>query len=259
MLQVWVIDDDTAIRELLYDALTHQGHEVMTIGSGAQALEMLKGHRPQLILLDSTMPGMSGLETAREIRVVDDDVPIVLLKALDEHEASADELGQVGIEEIVPKNANAEQFTNSVAVAMRRVQRGSKVADEAPAMRVPGTLLIVDDDPQILRLMMAFFTSRGLKVLLANSGEEAIKAATQKPTAVLLDVNMPGMDGLMTLKKLRGAYPDLPVVMVSGVGEDATVREALEAGADDYVVKPFSLEYLETVVLTKILLGMDDE
>jgi two-component system C4-dicarboxylate transport response regulator DctD len=65
------------------------------------------------------------------------------------------------------------------------------------------------------------------------------------------------MDGLMTLRKLRAAQPNLPVIMATGVDDESVVREALSCGAYDYVTKPFNLEYLETVVLTKVLLGMD--
>ena len=123
-------------------------------------------------------------------------------------------------------------------------------------MGVPGTVLAVDDDPAVLKMLKLVLEVRGVRMLLAGSGEEALKALAQKPDLVLLDVNMPGMDGLMTLKKIKTANPKLPVIMASGFGEEEIVREALELGAYDYVTKPFNLEYLETVVLTKMLVGM---
>ncbi len=261
MPQVWIIDDETSVRERLYDALTQKGYEVTTVSSGMQALEMLKARRPQLIVLDSMMPGLSGVETAKQIRTFDDGVPIVLLRGADEPELPHEELKRVGIADTVRKDSDEEQFVNSVEVSLKRLQASpaaSLAKPTEPAIRVPGSLLVVDDDPQLLRLLMAFFSSRGLGVLLASSGEEALQALAQNPTAVLLDVNMPGMDGLMTLKKIKATHPKIPVIMVSGVGEDTTVREALDAGAHDYVTKPFSLEYLETIVLTKILLGMEE-
>lgn len=257
MSHVFVIDDETSVRELLYEALTHKGHQVTTVGSGTQVLEMLKADRPQLILLDSNMPGLSGLETAKQIRAFDDSVPIVLLRAADESEVPAEELERVGISETVRKDADKELFINSVEVVLKRFQSKPAATAGESGMKVPGCLLVVDDNSQMLRLLRTFFTARGMRVLLANSGEEALKAVTQNPTAMLLDVNMPGMDGLMTLKKIKETHPKLPVIMISGVGEDATVREALKAGAYDYITKPFSLEYLETVVLTKILLGIE--
>lgn len=257
MSQVLVIDDETGIRELLYDSLTRRGHQVTTVGSGVQALDLLKARRPQFILLDSTMPGLSGLETAKRIRAFDDTVPIVLLRGAGEPEVPGEELQRVGIGDTITKDADRDLFVGSIVLSMNRLQQAAQPKVQEPEMRVPGTLLIVDDDPQMLRLLMAFFNSRGLRVILANSGEEALGALAQQPTVVLMDVNMPGMDGLTTLRKIKAQHPELPVIMVSGVGEEATVHEALQGGAYDYVQKPFSLEYLETIVLTKILLGME--
>lgn len=257
MAQVWIVDDNTAIREMLYDALILQGHQVTTVGSGTQAVEMLKTRRPQCILLDCDMPGFSGLETAREIRSFDEVMAIVLMS---EGSVIDKEFERLGIHDQLDKGAEQRQFleaaTGIVARAVSSVKNNGQA--QGPKMRVPATLLIVDDDPQILRLMMSFFAERGIRVLLADSGEAALKELSKSPSMVLMDVNMPGMDGLMTLKRIKQVSPNLPVIMISGVGEDATIRSALEMGAHDYITKPFSLEYLETVVLTKILLGIED-
>jgi DNA-binding response OmpR family regulator len=257
MAKVFVVDDETAVRELLYDTLTRRGYEVMTASSGTQALEMLKSHRPELIMLDTAMPGLSGFETARSIRGFDDAVPIIMLRMVGEAEVPVEELRRIGVTEMISKEPNAERFVSALEQALQRLRRKIQPSDDGPAMRIPGTLLAVDDDPQILRLLTAFFESRGMRVISVSSGEAALQALAQKPSAVLLDVNMPGMDGVMTLKKIKAQQPNLPVIIASSVGEEVTVRQALDVGAYDYVKKPFSLEYLETVVLTKVLLGME--
>lgn len=122
---------------------------------------------------------------------------------------------------------------------------------------IGGTMLVVDDDAQIRQLLKQFFQSKGMRVVLAASGEEGLKALAHKPVVVLLDINMPGMDGVTTLQKIKEQQPKLPVVMISGGGEEKIARQTLELGAYDYVSKPFSLEYLETIVLTKVLLGIE--
>jgi DNA-binding response OmpR family regulator len=258
MANVLVIDDDTAMRELLYDALVRRGHQVTTAGSGTQALEMLKSLRPELILLDAAMPGRSGTETAREIRQFDDEVPIVLLAGAGEAAPPPEALRTLGVTDVIRKELGVELFMKALELALKRTQQDAAAAAKAAGrLQVPGTLLVVDDEPKLQQLLKRFFESRGLRVAVAGTGEEALKALGQQPLAVLLDVNMPGMDGLMTLRKIKAAQPNLPVIMASAVGEEATVRGALDAGAYDYVTKPFNLEYLETVVLTKILLGME--
>ena len=125
-------------------------------------------------------------------------------------------------------------------------------------MGLSGTLLVVDDDPQIHQMLKMFFRSKGLQVVTAGSGEEALAALHCRPVLILLDVNMPGMDGVATLKQIKARHATLPVVIMSGGGDEAAAREALTCGAYDYVTKPFNLEYLETVVMTKVLLGIED-
>ena len=126
------------------------------------------------------------------------------------------------------------------------------------ALKLSGTLLVVDDEPKIRSLLRDFFQLKGLRVVTAGSGEEAVGALNECPVLVLLDVNMPGMDGVAALKQIKARHATLPVVMMSGKGDEAAAREALTCGAYDYISKPFDLTYLETVVLTKVLLGMEE-
>ena len=252
MPKVLIVDADVKMREALYDALTRKGHAVSTAGTGGQALEILKAQRPALVLLDTALPGLSGLETAARIREFDDGVPIILLEESDKAVAPAD-LQRLSIAGVIPHTWDAGRILDRVEPLLAQ-RRGGPAAESAG---LSGTLLVVDDDVQIQALLKTFFQSKGLRVLAAGSGEEGLKAlAKESPALVLLDINMPGMDGVMALKKIKAAHPTLPVVMISGGGEEGMARAALAAGAYDYVSKPFSLEYLETIVLSKVLLGM---
>lgn len=253
-----IVDDETAIREVLYDWCNRRSYSVLTANSGMQALETLKTQRPDMILLDLGMSGLTGLETAKKIRLVDDSVPILLMRSSGDSDPSPQELKRLGISEIVRKELGVELFLKGLELSIKRLETARKGgSSESSDVAVPGTLLIVDDEPGILRLLKAFFESRGMRAMTAGSGEEALGLLSKKPATVLLDMTMPGMDGLMTLKRIKAVQPKVPIIMVSGIGDEATVQEALDAGAYDYVTKPFNLEYLETVVLTKILLGIE--
>ncbi|RMG89633.1 MAG: sigma-54-dependent Fis family transcriptional regulator [Candidatus Dadabacteria bacterium] len=109
------------------------------------------------------------------------------------------------------------------------------------------TVLVVDDDPGILAYLESLLSLDGYRVMTAESGEQALARLNNgvAPDVVVLDVMMPGMDGLATLRHLRDRDPELPVIMLSGVGRTATVVEAMRAGAYDYIDKSFEAEELK--------------
>src|SRR6266516_3211785 len=119
-----------------------------------------------------------------------------------------------------------------------------------------GSLLLVDDDPGVLELLHEYFAAQGYKVALASNGEAALSSVrAQRPDLVLLDIRMPGLDGVEVLRRLRRHDATLPVVMVTA-NEDTTVaRDTLSVGAFDYVAKPFDFMHLERVVVAGMLHG----
>ena len=115
-------------------------------------------------------------------------------------------------------------------------------------------ILTVDDEMGIDSFFYEFFTLRNYDVLNALGGREAIGIVKkEKPRIVLLDIKMKGMDGIETLKKIREFDKDVTIIMVTGVKDDETMAKAKELGANDYITKPLSLEYLEKVVLLKFM------
>jgi two-component system KDP operon response regulator KdpE len=107
-----------------------------------------------------------------------------------------------------------------------------------------GRILVVDDDPQIRRVMKATLVGHSYEVMEARTGEEALERLPQElPNLVLLDMNMPGMGGLETCRAIR-AGSDIPVIILSVRNTEKDKVAALDAGADDYVTKPFGIEEL---------------
>ena len=105
-------------------------------------------------------------------------------------------------------------------------------------------MLVVDDEAPIRRAMAANLRARGYDVDLAETGEEALAlAARQHPDVVLLDLGLPGMDGLDVIDGLRG-WTQVPIVVLSARGSERDKVAALDAGADDYVSKPFGMDEL---------------
>ncbi|MGX1543044.1 response regulator transcription factor [Streptomyces adustus] len=109
----------------------------------------------------------------------------------------------------------------------------------------PGTVLVVDDDPAIRRSLERGLRLSGFSVRTADSGRAALDAVREAPPDVLvLDVSMPGTSGIEVCARLRADSQDLPVLMLSALDETADRIAGLQAGGDDYLVKPFALQEL---------------
>ncbi|WP_250036401.1 response regulator transcription factor [Paractinoplanes maris] len=102
-------------------------------------------------------------------------------------------------------------------------------------------VLVVDDDPTVSDVVRRYLEQDGCRVRLAADGLAALAAvAEDRPDLVVLDLMMPGLDGLEVCRRLRHRLPELPVVMLTALGDEADRVVGLEVGADDYVTKPFS-------------------
>jgi len=116
-------------------------------------------------------------------------------------------------------------------------------------MVMSGKILVVDDDPEVRMTTRDFLASRGHAVSVAAGGREALgMLETVNPDVVLLDVAMPDMDGLETLRRLVAERPSLPVIMITANADIEITSKVLQMGAADYVPKRFDLNYLDQAV-----------
>ncbi len=117
-------------------------------------------------------------------------------------------------------------------------------------------ILVVDDDASVRRLLSFNLSQMGYQVSTVDSGEEALaRIADQAPDLILLDVMLPGIDGLETLRRLRAAHPDLPVVVLAANNNVETAVEAMKLTANDFVTKPLDSERLQVAVRNGLEFG----
>jgi two-component system KDP operon response regulator KdpE len=108
-----------------------------------------------------------------------------------------------------------------------------------------GNILVTDDDPQLRRVLRRTLDALGFGVSESANGEQALKAVEARPfDAVLLDVNMPGIGGIAACREIRRRAPRLQILMLTVRDQEVDKVEALDAGADDYITKPFSIPEL---------------
>lgn len=119
----------------------------------------------------------------------------------------------------------------------------------------PFKILVVDDDPTVVRVLKEFLEQKGHKILTASNGMEAIEQVrTENPKLVLLDIYMPGSTGLQVLQEIKAYDKNIAVIMITAETDEAVGRTALQMGAFDYIIKPFDLAHVENVLWWKLRL-----
>ncbi|MCG3204165.1 MAG: Regulatory protein AtoC [Elusimicrobia bacterium] len=122
-------------------------------------------------------------------------------------------------------------------------------------MSSKGRILVVDDEPQVGMIFSKVLQSVGYEVVAAESGEEAVKKMQTKPDVVFLDIKLPGMDGVETLRRIRKNSPDVPVVMMTAYQTVDSAVESMRLGACDYLIKPLDNNRIKEVVRHALLVG----
>ena len=224
---VLVVDDDVLTRQELTTLLEGQGYRVVSAGDGREALDRLRaGAPPDVILLNLVMPAVNGWEF-REHQRRDPalaDIPVVVLSGVGEVAAQADALGDVGY---LQKPVEAGELLAAV--------------EHFSAPKKP-CILVVEDEPAVLKMLGAALRHHGFAVLPASGGAEAVELYRQHRDAidlVLTDVQMGGLDGPQTVAALREVNPDVRFCFMSGHTGRYTARELLGMGAVHLFEKPF--------------------
>ncbi len=239
--KVLVVDDEVEVRNLLYDALAKTGYKVITSGVSAEALSLIRKSKPDLVLLDFKMSGKNGLEVLKKMKEFDTTTKVVILTGVEDKdlERQARLLGASGF---LRKSLGIEAIIKAINQIL-----------SPQASYQKEKILVVDDDKSICSLIKDFLEKKGFSVETAYTGEEGLEKFRRiHPILILLDIRLPGMDGLLTLKKIREIDQNIGVIMITGLKDEETAQKALELGAYEYIVKPFDLNYLELCVLTRI-------
>ena len=225
---VLVVDDDDSVRALIVCMLSEQAR-IIEAPNGDRAQALLNEVHPDAIVLDEDMPGLKGRELLARIRSNAEltDVPVIMLTSTHSAADIATFIAE-GVTTYLPKPFAPEALKERIESILARRRT---------------TVMIVDDDVAICELLRHKFQAQGFRVLLASNGQQAIMtAADNKADLYILDRMMPGMDGLAVLKALRArpGASDIPALILTAKRRPEDVVQGLEAGANEYVVKPFA-------------------
>jgi CheY-like chemotaxis protein len=247
-----VIEDNEAEQTGIAALLDHDDIEIDTADSGEKALERLRSRHYDCAVLDLRLPDISGFEVLEKIRGEETlrDLPVVVFTG---KELSADEDAQLRTiaRSIVVKGVESpERLLDETALFLHRVVTDLPAEKQQMLHRlhvsdddlVGKRVLIVDDDVRNIFALSSLLERRGMKVLTASTGTEAIEMLTRVPdvSIVLMDIMMPDMDGYQTTRAIRQnpALRRIPIIALTAKAMKGDREKCLEAGASDYLAKP---------------------
>jgi len=251
--RILLVDDEPEVLEILNEYLTEQGFAVRTAMEGSEALAEAKRWTPKAILLDVMMPNLGGLEILERMRQINPGVVVILMSG---HSSAIDVLSTAGLRVAgaFPKPLNLPELLAALEQAGVVPAKGqpepvrAHADDDAPA-RARGDIVVVDDEIDVREVLAEYLELKRFDVRQASGGEEALaKVAESCPDVVLLDLGMPGLSGIETLRRLRSDNPRACVIVVSGNQDQHLAQKVLAMGAADYVPKPVDFGYLETIL-----------
>jgi two-component system cell cycle response regulator len=233
---ILVVDDKPTNLKLVCDLLASEGYEILKAMDAEEALHILAFRLPDLLLLDIGLPGMDGLALARQLRAEERTrhLRIIALTAFAMNGDEAKALA-AGCDGYITKPIDTRALAATVA---------AQLPQAAPASKSAGLkILIVEDTPSDFKLARLVLESSGHQVDGRDAAEKALQAVKEdRPQIVLLDLMLPGMDGLAFARMLK-ADPDtrdIQVVAVTCFPERFTKAAALAAGCDAYLTKPIN-------------------
>ncbi|MGA2341935.1 MAG: response regulator, partial [Steroidobacteraceae bacterium] len=253
-----LVEDDESERNSVAELLSHEDIEITAAETGSEALAQLRRDQIDCVVLDLKLPDMSGFEVLETIR--DDsalrDIPVVVFTG---RELSADEdatLHTMARSVVVKGVESPERLLDETSLFLHRVVADLPQAKQRMLERLHSsdedlmhrTVLLVDDDARNIFALSSVLERRGMEVLTATTGSEAIGVLNSRGDVaiVLMDIMMPGMDGYETIQAIRAkpGFRRLPILALTAKAMKGDREKCLEAGASDYLAKPVNVEQL---------------
>jgi two-component system, response regulator, stage 0 sporulation protein F len=239
--KILLIDSDVISRSRFYDVLSSSGYKITCVPAGAEAVHSLVEERFNTIMISDNIIDMDVQDIIDYIRKYDDDTRIVFL-----YQANEDVPEYSGVTKYITKDFSSHFTFKSLFEILK--QKNNYETDKSKE-NYKTFILVVDDNKEVRTSLGIFLEKKGYSVILAASGEDAVMEAKNKnPDLILLDIRMPGMDGLVALKQIKDIFEDSIIIVLSSAHERYMQEEAKRLGAIDYLTKPCSLDVLDSTI-----------
>jgi DNA-binding response OmpR family regulator len=263
MATILLANSDFKFSRILADVLARYRHDVVIARTGEEALQSFQTESPALVLLDLTILGLSGLDVLVKLRARASHLPIVVVTG-DVPIEVENRAREMGVTDVLRKRLSMDVLMQAVNRALQEAGRPAKAKPTAGLSgnadgTKPATILLVDDEPEICEMVGEFLERRGYLVQAVTNGEDALNLVRKNPPdLVLLDIYMPGLNGVEVLRRLQTSHPAVGVIMLTASQEEPLLKTALALGAFDVLSKPVDLDQVEMAVMVKLMLNALD-
>ena len=253
---ILLVEDSESVIIQMKDMLEAQGYNIMVARNGNEALEQISHIVPDAMILDLMMPGVDGFEVLKCIREEDktDHLPVIILTAKYVTKGELAFLKNNGILQLIQKgDINKDQLLAAVSGMMFPQPKEDKVAEiKKPRIPLSGTpvILIVEDNPDNMLTIKALLNGR-CHIIEAEDGLAVVELAVlHQPNLILMDIALPGMNGIEVLAELRKLeiLHNIPVIAVSASAMKGDREDFIAYGFDDYISKPIDSVLFEKTI-----------
>ncbi|HOP06663.1 MAG TPA: response regulator [candidate division Zixibacteria bacterium] len=250
-VQLLLVDDEEEFLLATSQALTRRGFNVTVAPNGVTALDKLAQQTFDVVVLDVKMPDIDGLEVFSQINNRFPSLPVIILTG---HPSVNDafDTSKQGIADYLAKPVEMEELAQKILKAVEKAAQNNVVEDKddnAGGDAEGISVLLVDDETELLDSLQRLFRRRKMHCLTADNGPRALELLQEELVDVMvLDVKMPGMDGIEVLKQVKEKHPSIQVILLSGHPSVSAAMEGVKLGASEYLKKPPDIgQLVETI------------
>jgi DNA-binding NtrC family response regulator len=249
-LRLLLVDDEEEFLSSTAQALSRRGFDVSTAPNGVSAMELVDEQAFDVIVLDVKMPDISGIELFDYIRTRLPETPIIILTG---HPSVTDAFNtsRLGVADYLSKPVDMEELAQKAAGAVSDAERKSVRQTENMRKPIPRiNLLAVDSEMEFLDSLKQLLAKRGINTITSKSSHTALEILKEQPVdVVILDVELPGMRGIDVLRRIKGLYPGIQVILLSGQPSEDAAIEGSRLGAGEYMKKPPDIDELVDAIV----------
>lgn len=250
-LRLLLVDDEEEFLTSSSRALSRRGFDVEIAPNGVSALEMVESRTFDAVVLDVKMPDIDGIDVFHQLRSRCPHLPVLLLTG----HSSIDDAFQTskeGVADYLSKPIDIDDLASRIRRAVVRAVEARITAEAASKPEAPPetvNVMLVDDELEFLSSMAKVLSRRHMEITTADNGRRALELLEESLVdVVVLDVKMPGMDGLEVLRRIRQKFPSVQVILLSGHPSVEAAIDGIRLGANEYLRKPPNIDELSGTI-----------